>query len=345
MNPESAGFDSLAVVVLHFHRRVIGLNDLRFEHALQHRLHDRGEQAGGGRHPVAHRGARQFHTEPLKNAFLTIKWQVIRIFTDGDVRHQSRAGKSLLDRLGKPLGDDDVSLARLASILGTHVLEHDQRRRHIFKLFTHFLADAGARRAAVGARPLLVGDVMHDPPARQARRQRLAAVAWDRSFHRRGRGFRRNFLWNLGSARRQNFAREEQELIGIKRFGFLAVKLAEKLFELMLQLVVEVSLLAQGREQCANEPVGGFNVVGKWGVGVDRRHTIDTDDARRCDRESSREHAKWMSVSGGSRRGQRVARQPAGAAQIDTLQDGEHLRRRHLDAAAFGLGEAKRAFF
>jgi hypothetical protein len=29
--------------------------------------------------------------------------------------------------------------------------------------------------------------------------------------------------------------------------------------------------------------VGGFEVVGKWGVEFDRRHTLNTDADRRCD--------------------------------------------------------------
>jgi hypothetical protein len=55
------------------------------------------------------------------------------------------------------------------------------------------------------------------------------------------------------------------------------------LFELMLEFVVEVGLLAEGRDQLADEPVGGLDVVGQWEIGVDRRHTIDTRADRRCD--------------------------------------------------------------
>jgi hypothetical protein len=29
--------------------------------------------------------------------------------------------------------------------------------------------------------------------------------------------------------------------------------------------------------------VGGLDVVGKWGVGIDGRHTINTHGDRRCD--------------------------------------------------------------
>jgi hypothetical protein len=51
----------------------------------------------------------------------------------------------------------------------------------------------------------------------------------------------------------------------------------------MLELVVEVGLLAEGPDQLADEPVGGVEVVGKWDVGVDWHHTINTHDDRRCD--------------------------------------------------------------
>ena len=51
----------------------------------------------------------------------------------------------------------------------------------------------------------------------------------------------------------------------------------------MLEFFVEVGLLAEGLEQLADEPVGGLEVVGKWGVGFDGRHTLNTDADRRCD--------------------------------------------------------------
>ena len=81
----------------------------------------------------------------------------------------------------------------------------------------------------------------------------------------------------------EDLAREEQELVGVELLGLPAVEPAEELFELVLEFGVEVGLLAEGLEQLADEPVGGLEVVGKWGVEFDRRHTINTDDDRRCD--------------------------------------------------------------
>ena len=64
----------------------------------------------------------------------------------------------------------------------------------------------------------------------------------------------------------EDLPREEQELVGVELLGLAAVEPAEELFELVLELFVEVGLLAEGREQLADEPVGGLEVVGQWGV-------------------------------------------------------------------------------
>ena len=104
------------------------------------------EQAGGGGHPVAHRRAGQLDAVPLEDPFLAVKRQVVGILADGHVGQQSRAGQPLLDRLGEPLGDHDVGLARLAGVLGPDVLEHDQRGRHVFELLADLLAEARAAR-------------------------------------------------------------------------------------------------------------------------------------------------------------------------------------------------------
>jgi hypothetical protein len=59
----------------------------------------------------------------------------------------------------------------------------------------------------------------------------------------------------------------------------------------MLELLVEVGLLVQAGQELADQPVGGFDVVGQRGVGIEGRHTIITREDRRCDREFSIEHA------------------------------------------------------
>ena len=169
---------------------------------------------------------------------------------------------------------------RLAGVLGPHVLEHEERGRHEFELLADLFTDARAIAATFGAGPLLDRDVVDDPPAGQTRRQGLAAVTWGRGFRRRGgRGFGRR----LRCGGFEDFACKQQELVGVDRLGLAAVEPAEELFELMLELVVEMGLLAEGLDQLADEPVGGVEVVGKCYVGVDRHHTINTHAERRCD--------------------------------------------------------------
>jgi hypothetical protein len=107
-----------------------------------------------------------------------------------------------------------------------------------------------------------------------------------RGFRRRGGcGFGRGFEFRRRprSGRFEDLACEQQELVGVDRLGLAAVEPAEELFKLMLELAVEVGLLAEGLDQLADEPVGGLKVVGKWDVGVDRHHTINTHADRRCD--------------------------------------------------------------
>ena len=106
-----------------------------------------------------------------------------------------------------------------------------------------------------------------------------------------GRGFRRRGRCGFGLGRRsraplrwlRGSRGEEQELVGVELLGLAAVEPAEELFELVLEFVVEVGLLAEGLEQLADEPVGGLEVVGQWGVEFDRRHALNTDADRRCD--------------------------------------------------------------
>src|SRR5258708_39230539 len=85
--------------------------------------------------------------------------------------------------------------AHLARIFGANVLEHEQRRRNIFELLAHLLADLLALGAAVGAEAILGRHVVHDLLARQVRWQPLAAVSlpirlWRCRWRYRLRGFR-----------------------------------------------------------------------------------------------------------------------------------------------------------
>ena len=148
------------------------------------------------------------------------------------------------------------------------MLEHDQRRGDVFELLADFLADAAAASVPQsGHGQLFGGDVVQDRLAGQARRQRLAAVALLLGLGRtrsgaRARGPAR--VAGVGLGLRQDFLGEEQELSGVDPLALPAVALAEELFELMLELGVEMDLLAERLQQLADELMGRLEVVGEW---------------------------------------------------------------------------------
>ena len=119
-------------------------------------------------------------------------------------------------------------------------------------------------------------NVMQDRFARQARRQRLATVAillgrirggrrrWDRLRSRGG-------CWS-GLGLRQDLLGEEQKLSGVDLLGFLTVALPQKLFELVLELLVEMDLLTKRLQQLADELMGRFQIIWEWVRDAD--HTL-----------------------------------------------------------------------
>ena len=214
-----------------------------------HRLADRLQQVGADGHPVAHRLPGQLDAVAAEDPFLAVQRQVIGVLADGHVGQEPRPGQPLLDRLGEPLGDDDVPLAGLAGVLGPHVLQDDQAGRDVLELLADLLADPDPHRAAVGAGELLGRDVVEDRLARQAGRQRLAAVAILLG-RAGGAGPAAPSAGGVGSGAagsgcRQDLAGEEQELGGVELLGLAAVALAQELFELVLELLVEVGLLGE----------------------------------------------------------------------------------------------------
>src|SRR6516165_255625 len=88
------------------------------------------------------------------------------------------------------------------------------------------------------------------------------------------RSRRRGGLGSRGGGRRrlglrQDLAGEEQELGRVDPLGLRAIALAEELFELVLELLVEMDLLRQRLEQLADELMGRLQVVGEWIGGGD----------------------------------------------------------------------------
>jgi hypothetical protein len=161
------------------------------------------------------------------------------------------------------------------------LLPHDQRGGDVFEPLAKLLAEGLTCLAAFRTGPLLEWDVVDDPLARQAGRQGLAAVTLDGELGglgRRGFGSRFGLGRDLGRAGLEDLAGEEQELVGIELLGLLAVEPPEELFELVLEFLAEMGLLVEALRQLADEAVGGLDVLGQWGVGIDGRHALITDD-------------------------------------------------------------------
>ena len=89
--------------------------------------------------------------------------------------------------------------------------------------------------------------------------------SWARPEWASGRGrLRRRSGRGRGLGLRQDLLGEEQELSGVDPLALRAVALAEELFELVLELVVEMDLLAERLQQLADELMGRFQVVREW---------------------------------------------------------------------------------
>ena len=149
------------------------------------------------------------------------------------------------------------------------MLEDDEAGRDVLELLAGLLADRPALAAALGAGAVLGGDVVDDPLAGQARRQRLAAVAVGRRLRRGRSGRLRRGSRRLGLG--QEVVREEQQLIGVDLLALLAVAVAQQSLELVLEPGDELGLLPQGVRLLADLAVGRVDVVGECGVAG--RHT------------------------------------------------------------------------
>ena len=203
-----------------------------------------------------------------EDAFLAVERQVIGILADGHLSHQPRAGQPLLDRLGKPVGDHDVGLAAWQAYLGrtcsstiSDAGTYSSCSRTSSPMRTRIVPQSGQGSCSAGTscttglRGRLAGSGLRPWPfflgglAGGGRRLGAGRVAaWAR----------------LGLGLRQDLAGEEQELSGVDRLGLAAVPLAEELFELVLELLVEMRLLGERLQQLADELMGGLEVVGEW---------------------------------------------------------------------------------
>ena len=150
-----------------------------------------------------------------------------------------------------------MSFTALAGIFRSDMLENHEAGGDVFELLAGLLADLAAFEATFGASSISGSDVVDDPLARQARRQRLAAaVARGRRGRLRIRGWPRG--WRL-----DDFGGEEEQLGGVDGLALLAEPLAEELLELVLEPGDEHALPTQGLGLLAELEVGGGQVVGE----------------------------------------------------------------------------------
>ncbi len=177
VGPDAAGAAMLALRILHRDRRVVGVHDLRRQHARSQQEGERRERVGGLGQPAAQRRARQLDALPGIALFLAVERQVIDALRDDDVGHQARRGLRLRQRLRRQLGDlQFIGLGVEAHhVLRPHGPADEETRRNIVELLAEFLADLRPRAAD---RQLLgVENVHHHDFAAEIRRQCSAAVA------------------------------------------------------------------------------------------------------------------------------------------------------------------------
>ena len=114
----------------------------------------RRQQAGGGRHPVAHRRAWQGHAQALEAALAAVQRNVILILIDDDLCQKAGTGQATLERLRRLGGRDHLAFAARAGILDTLMFDDEDLGRLVVELRADVDADLGTLLMALGAQPL-----------------------------------------------------------------------------------------------------------------------------------------------------------------------------------------------
>ena len=166
----------------------------------------------------------------VKDVFQSVKRQVVAQLARDDIGQQSRPRQPLVDRLrglrrGRDLRVVAVVFAPPAAVFVADVPQHLERRRQVFELLAHLLADPLAQLAAGRARLLGVSKIVLDVDPRQMVRQRPAAVLVPLRHAARDQFFAR-FLGDARLVQRHlvDLQAEQQELPRIEAFVPRAVK-------------------------------------------------------------------------------------------------------------------------
>ena len=172
-------------------------------------------------------------------------------------------GQPLVDRLRRLVREGDVLLAGATGVAKSRVLDHEERRRHVFQLLADLLADLGARASAVRAGQLLGGQLVLDPLPGQALGERLPPPAPPTPFRFRVLRLRRLLGGTLGNVF-GGILGEQPELVGIDALPPGAVLATEQQLDLMLQLLDPPLRLPDRVRLLADDLVAEGQVVGQW---------------------------------------------------------------------------------
>jgi len=140
-----------ARLVTHRYGGVVGMQHLGRKDMLDQHQVQRRQQAGRGRHPVAHRRAWQGHAQALEAALAAVQRNVILILIDNDLCHEAGTGQATLDRLRRLGGHHYLAFAARAGVLDTLMLDDEDLGRLVVVLRGLVDADLGSFGAAVRA--------------------------------------------------------------------------------------------------------------------------------------------------------------------------------------------------
>src|SRR5579864_1888450 len=104
----------------------------------------------------------------MEDPLLALERQIIQKLAQDDISHQPRGRQAALDRLGKPGGNRDMSLAIRAGVLWSPVDQDLQAVRNVLELFSRLLAHRTSLDAALGAELLFGRQIVNNLLPREA---------------------------------------------------------------------------------------------------------------------------------------------------------------------------------
>ena len=140
-------------------------------------IDDGPNEIGEFAHPGAHRRTRQIDALPAEDAYEAIERQMIAVFAGGDLSQEAGARQSLVDRLGRLVGDRDPLMTLLAGVFETDVFLDEERGGAEVELLADLLAEGLLNAIAARAAALRFGKLVNDAFAAQVLGKRLATMS------------------------------------------------------------------------------------------------------------------------------------------------------------------------